>query len=198
MTGDYYVYEHRRASDGRVFYVGKGRKDRAWRKNRRNRHWQAICNKHGFHVVLLYEGLSHRAAISLEIAIIAAYGLENLCNITAGGEGCLGRPRTEDERRRIRDKLMGHSHNLTGWKHSDEAKAAISKATQGRRRGGAIKNFDPTVFHFIHSSGEVFSGTTKDLSDYIGKDTHIREMARGIRHSALGWKLQDHKTRMTQ
>lgn len=39
-TVEFYVYLHRRATDGRVFCVGKGHGKRAWRTEGRNPKWQ--------------------------------------------------------------------------------------------------------------------------------------------------------------
>ena len=43
----YYLYVHRKATDGSIFYVGKGKGDR-WRStNRTNKHWQNTATKYG-------------------------------------------------------------------------------------------------------------------------------------------------------
>lgn len=54
---DFYVYLHRRATDGRVFYVGKGVSTRAWRKDKRNQHWKNIVKKHGYIVEIVQDGM---------------------------------------------------------------------------------------------------------------------------------------------
>ena len=40
MKNDFYVYIHKRQSDGIVFYVGKGRGKRAYYFHERNDHWK--------------------------------------------------------------------------------------------------------------------------------------------------------------
>ena len=52
MSNNFYVYVHRTADTGRIFYVGKGTKNRAWTKGSRNLHWRNIVNKNGYHVKL--------------------------------------------------------------------------------------------------------------------------------------------------
>lgn len=87
MEKKYYVYEHREKDTGRVFYVGKGFGNRKTRKCDRNVYWKRVEAKHGFSAHILYDGLSEAEAHDLERKIIDAYGRENLCNLTDGGEG---------------------------------------------------------------------------------------------------------------
>lgn len=87
---DFYVYVHLRETDGLVFYVGKGHRDRAWSVRRRNKHWHSVAKKHGLKVEILQDGLQEWYAFELEMDLIATYGRENLCNMTDGGEGTSG------------------------------------------------------------------------------------------------------------
>lgn len=122
----FYVYVHRRATDGRVFYVGKGKKKRATDTYRRSKYWEGIAAKHGFtaHIVMRFE--REECAFSFERALIKHYGRENLCNMTDGGDGVGGYIITDDVRLRI-------SKAKTGHKHSDETKRKISKSHIGIR-----------------------------------------------------------------
>lgn len=53
----YYVYLHRRATDGSVFYVGKGKGRRGWDLKREyNKHWIRAAIKHGITVEIGAEG----------------------------------------------------------------------------------------------------------------------------------------------
>ena len=54
MSNNFYVYVHRTADTGRIFYVGKGTKNRAWTKGSRNLHWRNIVNKHGYTVEIVF------------------------------------------------------------------------------------------------------------------------------------------------
>lgn len=87
---DFYVYIHCRASDGRVFYVGKGSGQRAYVSQGRNRYWLNIVKKHGFTVSIIQDGMQEWWAHELECELIALYGRETLCNLTDGGEGVCG------------------------------------------------------------------------------------------------------------
>ena len=65
---DYYVYAHRDLN-GIVFYIGKGRKNRAYSKMQRSKQWKTIADA-GFTVELLHENLEELHALSLEEELI--------------------------------------------------------------------------------------------------------------------------------
>ena len=84
---EFYVYAHRKATTGEIFYIGKGKDDRAYSKKRRNKHWLNVVNKHGYFVEILADSLSEKESLLLEVETIKKYGIENLTNMTAGGVG---------------------------------------------------------------------------------------------------------------
>lgn len=53
----FYTYFHCRLDDGKIFYVGKGTRDRYKSKSGRNVHWQRVARKHGFtaHIIAEWE-----------------------------------------------------------------------------------------------------------------------------------------------
>lgn len=89
---DFYVYLHKRKTDGRVFYVGKGTSNRAWTSYSRSKFWKSIVDKHGLIVEIVSSDLQEWAAFELEASLIALYGRKDsglgyLCNHSDGGEG---------------------------------------------------------------------------------------------------------------
>lgn len=88
---NFLVYLHRRLTDGKVFYVGKGDIKRAFRSTLRSNYWKRIVSKHGYTIDIYAKGLQEWYAFELEIDLISYYGRENLCNMTDGGEGTSGR-----------------------------------------------------------------------------------------------------------
>lgn len=91
----FYVYIHRKKSNGEVFYVGKGRKRRAWSTEGRNTIWQRITAKHAWEVEIVESNLQEWYAFELEKDLIALYGRRDdgygaLANLTDGGEGPSG------------------------------------------------------------------------------------------------------------
>lgn len=95
----FYVYVHKTADTGNIFYVGKGCRNRAYSTNRRNVFWQRVVKKHGFIVEIIYSGLTEQDAFKIEIDTIynlRLYG-ERLTNLTVGGEGASGYKWTEQQ-----------------------------------------------------------------------------------------------------
>lgn len=91
----FYVYIHRRKTTGEVFYIGKGRRRRAWSSSGRNKHWGYVAKKHGFTVEIYTSNLQEWYAFELEKDLIAYYGRVQdntgpLVNYTDGGEGPSG------------------------------------------------------------------------------------------------------------
>ena len=143
----FYVYEHWRLDTNTCFYVGKGKNKRAWDlKNMRNRHFKAVISKLislglAVDIRIFANNLSEEDAIQLEIERIAFYGMENLTNMTSGGDG-LKNP-TEETRKKISDAHKKRFENpeerqkmsliKKGTKVSEETKAKISRASKLRR-----------------------------------------------------------------
>lgn len=95
----YYVYLHRRATDNEVFYVGKGKNNRATSKVNRNSWWQSVVEKHGYIVEYVESNLSESDAFELEAETIKFYKSNGhtLTNLTEGGGGVAGYKRTVDQ-----------------------------------------------------------------------------------------------------
>lgn len=134
---DYYVYVHRRASDGSVFYVGKGTGNRAWQKSsKRNIHWKRIVDKHGLIVEILESGYQNWYAIEREIQLIEFYGLENLCNQTGGGEGCSGRVWKDESKKKLSQAKKGMKTPWTCGENNHmktaESRAKVSASLKGK------------------------------------------------------------------
>jgi hypothetical protein len=104
---EYCVYEHIRLDNDTCFYVGKGRKKRAY-NTKRNEHHDRVVNKVGMRVNILYDNLSEDEAYKLEHETIMdyvfnkGYGIDiigynnrsdepgHLTNHTFGGDGSVG------------------------------------------------------------------------------------------------------------
>ena len=136
---DYYVYIHRKADTGEIFYVGKGTADRAWQLGyKRNQHWNRVVAKHGFIVELVETGLTNEQSIEKEIALIAHYGIDNLCNMTEGGEGGgIGRKWSDESRRKLSEAKKGKPNpGIAGEKNhmkTPESRAKMSELFKGRK-----------------------------------------------------------------
>lgn len=91
----FYVYVHRRVTDNKVFYVGKGHSSRGWKSVGRNNLWHKVANKHGVVCEIVKDGLDEELSFTLEKDLISFYGridlrTGHLVNFTDGGEGRSG------------------------------------------------------------------------------------------------------------
>lgn len=127
-----YVYTHRKATTGQVFYVGKGTAERAWDRYGRNVYWQRIAAKHGFTVQIESEGLLEFEAHAQERELIAKLRAEGvrLANLTDGGEGTLN-PSAETR------KKISDAHR--GKKVSQETRAKMSASLRGKVKSEATR-----------------------------------------------------------
>lgn len=119
----FYAYMHIRPDfEGinSIFYVGKGVGGRAYDfEGNRNNHYKHIvakCGKQNVSVRII-ECSSEQMALDLEIRLIKAlrHRGANICNLTDGGEG------------------------ISGYRHTDEAKAVMSTVRKGRKHKDSTK-----------------------------------------------------------
>jgi hypothetical protein len=104
----FYVYIHRRLSDNKLFYVGKGKNKRHSSGCSRNDHWKNIASKHGWYSKILKKNLSEKEAYDLEEIIINRVGVDNLSNRNFYNKG------------------------QSGYKHSEKSKNKMSESKKGR------------------------------------------------------------------
>lgn len=136
----HYVYVHRKADTGQVFYVGKGtikrgrRIERPYERTSRNQWWQRVVSKHGFLVELIASCLTDQESQRLERELIAFYGRKALVNMTDGGDGHAGIIVSEELRRK-------RSINSRG-KRSPAWVEAIRIARKNGGNGGVVKHGD--------------------------------------------------------
>ena len=129
----FYVYEHWRPDTNTCFYVGKGSNNRAWNMKKRNPYHKSIQSKLislglSVDVRIVCKDLSENTAFLLERDRIKQYGRENLTNLTDGGEGSSN---FSEERRQKLALLASRNKNMLGKKHSEETKKRISLKKMG-------------------------------------------------------------------
>lgn len=103
VAQSFYVYLHRRKTDGTIFYVGKGSGTRAWKTVGRSKKWQAVASKHGLVVEIVQSGMQEWWAFELEMQLILASS-PSLCNLTDGGEGASGLVLSRQQREALRSR----------------------------------------------------------------------------------------------
>lgn len=154
---EFYTYAHSKP-DGTIFYIGKGRKNRAYDLVKRNVYWKRVVEKYGQPTVeILANWKTEAEAFDHEILLISCFkdmGYK-LANLTNGGEGStgfkhsqesiekivkiktenpskywLGKSRSQETKDKISKALMG-----VGRPHTEEAKKKISEAHKGKKQG---------------------------------------------------------------
>ena len=139
----HYVYQHRRADDGRVFYVGKGTErprhkqpvyERANEHDSRNQYWQRSVAKHGVIVEIIASFMSDQDAQAFEREKIAEYGRQNLVNLTDGGDGCAGLIVSQEARQKL--SVLAKRPRSEAWVRS------IRIARKNGGNGGVVQRGD--------------------------------------------------------
>jgi hypothetical protein len=154
----HYVYAHYDMT-GRVFYIGKGQRKRAFRKDNRSEPWKEVADKGGFIAKIWANNLDADTAFQMEEDWIRLYGRKDLgtghlVNQTNGGKDDLGRIIKHSDATKAKmsaaatghkwseERKKAHSLNRTGLKlkpWSDERRRKISEAHL-KRKLHLIKN----------------------------------------------------------
>ena len=137
---NYYVYIHRRKDNNEVFYVGISKQIKYLRvntKHGRNPIWNNIVKKYGFYGEVLHNNLSKENACLIEMSLIKSYGRLNiktgiLANLTAGGDGSVDCPKSEETKNKMKLSKLGK-------KHTEETKQKMSIARIGKIKSEASK-----------------------------------------------------------
>lgn len=151
MDNIYYTYAYLR-EDGTPYYIGKGKKYRAFCAKNRNTPVPPRDR-----ILFLKRGLTEEEALKHEIYMIAVFGRKDigtgiLWNFTDGGEGVsnpsqetrekIGRARrgksapwagkhlTKEGRIKISDAMKQRDPSMKGKRHSEETKAKMSETAK--------------------------------------------------------------------
>lgn len=158
----FYVYAHHRATDGLLFYIGKGTRGRAFSHHNRNSYWKKIVGKHGFVAKIVSPLMSAHCAFTLERIMMAANWHPRMANVSLGGDG-------------------------TPY-HSVESRAKMSASLKGRKYlpGARIKAFEKRGKPIINSDGEIFP-TSREAQRVLEKRWG-RKISSGALSGALNGK----------
>lgn len=153
MINGFYVYQHKTADTGMVFYIGKGTArrggfERAYTANKRSKFWQSIVKKHGVIVEVLELFPTEEEAFNRERQLISIHGrmIEggSLCNLTAGGDGHSGFSPSPETRAKLSLAVSGEKHPNWGRKLSQETcrkKSETLKSSPHNLKGKKLPNW---------------------------------------------------------
>ncbi|GJQ43742.1 MAG: hypothetical protein JETCAE03_32400 [Ignavibacteriaceae bacterium] len=153
----HYTYELINSKDNKVFYVGKGKHKRMYvhytniknGKHLQNKHLEnkikkIIRENHKIIYNKVIQDVSKEVAFAKEKELIKLYGLNNLCNLTAGGEGgsYFGRQHSEETKKKIGNSNKGKKKSLEAIEKNriahlgkqDSKKTKIKKSNSQKKR----------------------------------------------------------------
>lgn len=123
--------------DGSPYYAGKGKEDRAFKKNK-HRQYPPPKDR-----IVIYPAKSEVDAFETEVALIWYYGRKDLglgClrNLTDGGEGASGYKHTEASRRKMEASQKGRKHTGSTRRKISEANTGKPKSEKHRKTIAAM------------------------------------------------------------
>lgn len=183
----FYVYVHRKKTNGEVFYVGKGRNSRAKVQSNKSDFWNKIVRKHGYTIEIVLGNLQEWYAFELEKELIALYGRRDrgegtLVNLTDGGEGASGAIVSEECKRNTSKRMKGQCHPNA----SSIIYEVIQMRTGESYKGTLVyfrENFNLSLFPILRGSCKSLNGwALKEVFDSSDKDVLLNPQA-GLRHN---------------
>lgn len=186
----FYTYAHTKP-DGTIFYIGKGKDNRAWKKTRRNRFWVNTVKKYGsFGVEILADWETEKEALEHEILLISCFRKMGykLVNLTDGGEGLSGFKHSEEHKKKISEALRGNKNPHFGKCKTAEQKKKISETKLAQNlKGELCVNFKCAILATNITSGEeiIFKGTTQ-LEAFGFQNPNVFKCLNGKRKSHKG------------
>jgi len=190
----YYVYLHKRKSIGSIMHVGKGKGNRGFSHQGRNRYWLKSAEKHGILVEIVQDGMLDKDAMLLEMWLIAKFrhSGERLTNLTDGGEGASGFKQSAETIRKRSEKMSGKNHPLYGRKMSKEHCDRLSLAHIGKNLGRDSASARLDMIHFRHIDGDYFHGIMSEFRVYSGLTSGgVSRIANNTRKHEKGWYVSE-------
>jgi hypothetical protein len=181
----FYTYLHRRKSDGLIFYIGKGRGDRATWPHGRSQYWSRVVKKHGFFAEICAKWPSEKEAFEHEKFLIWCFKDmgHKLVNMTEGGDGPSGYVHTEETKKLLSKRMLdrmaipGNLEKLKDIrKHqwTDEAKAKASRSSRNVWDAEGTREHHSKILKDAYSSPEKRQ-MQKDKSPIVQRRPDVEE-----------------------
>ena len=181
--GKYYLYRHIRLDKNEPFYIGIGTKclnyghtykriySRAHTSSSRNSIWKRIAVKVEYEIEILMESDDYEFIKQKEIEFIALYGRLHintgiLSNLTCGGDASLGKPQTEESKRKKSESLKGRK---------------LSQKTLKKLKANGEKVISNNRKKFLGRVYKMNQGCNAEIIDYKGaNEVTIRFIETGL------------------
>jgi hypothetical protein len=194
----FYTYAHY-TPQGRLFYIGKGHGERAYKFHKRNNYWNNVVDKYGKpNVQILANWSTEKEAFDHEILLIECFRElgHKLVNLSNGGEGPSGvTPWNKGKKGQVawnkgipckeetRLKISAFNMGKVGIKHTEEAKNKIRVASIGNTKPLKYK-----ITGTNKATGEqIILLGTKAIKEAGFNSVLVRECAVGLRKSHKGY-----------
>jgi len=141
----FYVYVHIREDTNQIFYVGKGKCNRCFSKQNRNKHWKHIVESVSHKVHIIANNLDEELAFLCEKELISKLKQlgTKLVNYTDGGEGVSGLKHSKESKEKMSAKQKGRQtrerNPFYGKKHDNKTKQKMSELKLGKPTWNAGK-----------------------------------------------------------
>lgn len=187
----FYVYQHVKADNGEVFYVGKGMGRRAYDSYHRSKYWKNIVAKHGVNVEFVKVNITEPESLELEISTIEKFRSQGLkiFNMTNGGDGTSGYTHTEAHKQMMRMALSGEKNPRYGKEGTRKGAVVTPETIEKLRSSHLGKKLPEEQRRKIQESTKKARQGIKTLG-MTGRE-HTEETKAKMRAKALGRKLSD-------
>lgn len=182
----FYVYEHLKPNTGEVFYIGKGCEKRAYQKRSRNSHWLNIVNKYGLEVNIVYNNLTNSEASKKEKDLIDFYGLNNLCNMTSGGDGCISLK--QESRNKISNSLKGKVQS----QETKDKRSASLKLTWQNEDLRKLKSLQTSLLNKLGITGSKGKSSPKKGKPFSGDKQKLSESLKSYYLTNSVWNKKNY------